>query len=139
MPKQIDGNDRKWYIVDAEGKTLGRLSTLIATYLKGKNKLDFAPHVDNGDFVIVLNAGKILVSGSKEENKMYRTHSRFMGGLKEVSLDRMRVKNPTEMLRLAVSGMLPKNKLRPEMIKRLKLELGTEHHYEAQKPELLSI
>lgn len=139
MPKQIDGNDRKWFIVDAEGKTLGRLSTVIATHLKGKNKVDYAPHVDNGDFVIVLNAGKIVVSGNKEEDKLYRTHSRFMGGLKEVPLDRMRAKKPTEMLRLAVSGMLPKNKLRPEMIKRLKLELGSEHHYEAQKPELLSI
>ncbi len=139
MPKQIDGNDRKWFVVDAEGKTLGRLATTIATHLKGKNKVNYAPHVDNGDFVIVLNAGKIVVSGNKESDKLYRTHSRFMGGLKEVPLDRMRVKKPTEMMRLAVVGMLPKNKLRSEMIKRLKLELGAEHHYEAQKPEPLSI
>lgn len=139
MPKQIDGNDRKWFVVDAEGKTLGRLATAIATHLKGKNKVNYAPHVDNGDFVIVLNAGKIVVSGNKESDKLYRTHSGFMGGLKEVPLDRMRVKKPTEMMRLAVAGMLPKNKLRPEMIKRLKLELGAEHHYEAQKPEPLSL
>lgn len=139
MPKQIDGNDRKWYVVDAEGKTLGRLATTIATHLKGKNKVDYAPHVDNGDFVIVLNAGKIAVTGNKEEAKLYRTHSRFMGGLKEVPLARMRAKKPTEVIRLAVVGMLPKNKLRSNMIQRLKLELGTEHHYEAQKPEPLSI
>ena len=139
MPKQIDGNDRKWFVIDAEGKTLGRLATTIATHLKGKNKVNYAPHVDNGDFVIVLNAGKILVTGKKEEAKLYRTHSLFMGGLKEVPLVRMRAKKPTEMMRLAVVGMLPKNKLRSQMIKRLKLELGTEHHYEAQKPELLSI
>ncbi len=139
MPKQLDGNERKWYVVDAEGKTLGRLATIVATYIKGKNKVDYAPHVDNGDFVIVLNAEKILVTGNKEEDKLYRSHSHYMGGLKEVSLARLRVKKPTEAFRHAVSGMLPKNKLRADMIKRLKLEIGNTHNYEAQKPEPLSI
>lgn len=139
MPKQLKGNERKWYIVDAEGKTLGRLATTIATYIKGKNKANFAPHVDNGDYVIVLNAGKIVVTGSKESDKLYRSHSQYMGGLKEVPLARLRIKKPTEALRHAVSGMLPKNRLRADMIKRLKLEVGATHSYEAQKPESLSI
>ncbi len=139
MPKQIKGDARKWFIIDAEGKTLGRLATLIATYLKGKNKVDFAPHVDNGDYVVVLNAGKVAVTGSKEEQKLYRSHSQYMGGLKEVPLERMRVKKPTEVLRHAVSGMLPKNSHRSTMIQRLKLEVGTEHQYAAQQPETLSI
>lgn len=139
MPKQLDGNERKWYIVDAEGKNLGRLATVIATYIKGKNKVNYAPHVDNGDFVIVLNADKIQVTGSKEMQKLYRTHSQYMGGLKEVPLVRMRANKPTEIIRHAVSGMLPKNRLRSSMEKRLKLEIGSSHGYEAQKPELLSI
>jgi large subunit ribosomal protein L13 len=139
MPKQLLGSDRKWFVVDAEGKTLGRLASIIAPIIKGKNKVDYAPHVDNGDYVIVLNAGAITVTGDKEEQKLYRTHSQYMGGLKEVPLARMRAKKPTEVLRHAVSGMLPKNKLRQGMILRLKLELGSEHGYEAQKPELLSI
>jgi len=139
MPKQLDGNERKWYIVDAEGKNLGRLATVIATYIKGKNKVNYAPHVDNGDYVIVLNADKIAVTGSKEMQKLYRTHSQYMGGLKEIPLVRMRAKKPTEIIRRAVSGMLPKNRLRSSMEKRLKLEIGTSHGYEAQKPELLSI
>lgn len=139
MPKQIAGSDRKWYIVDAEGLTLGRLATSIATVLKGKNKVDYAPHVDNGDYVIVLNAGKILVTGAKEENKLYRTHSGYMGGLKETPLSKMRTKKPTELVRHAVSGMLPKNRLRDGMLERLKLEVGTEHQYAAQKPEPLAL
>jgi large subunit ribosomal protein L13 len=139
MPKQIKGDGRKWYIVDAEGKNLGRLATTIATYIKGKNKVDFAPHVDNGDYVIVINAGKVTVTGSKEMQKLYRTHSQYMGGLKETPLGKMREKKPTELLRHAVSGMLPKNKLRSDMLLRLKLEVGTEHQYAAQKPETLSI
>lgn len=139
MPKQLNGNERKWYVIDAEGKTLGRLATTIATYIKGKNKTNFAPHVDNGDYVVVLNAGKIVVTGNKESDKLYRSHSQYMGGLKEVPLARLRIKKPTEALRHAVSGMLPKNRLRANMIKRLKLEVGATHSYEAQKPESLSI
>ena len=139
MPKQLLGSDRKWFVVDAAGKTLGRIASVIAPIIKGKNKVDYAPHVDNGDYVIVLNAGAVTVTGDKEEQKLYRTHSQYMGGLKEVPLARMRAKKPTEVLRHAVSGMLPKNKLRQGMILRLKLELGSDHGYEAQKPELLSI
>lgn len=139
MPKQITGSDRKWYVVDAEGKTLGRLATSIAEILKGKNKIDYAPHVDNGDYVIVLNAGKIVVSGNKEDAKLYVTHSQYLGGINETPLSTMRVKKPTEMLRHAVNGMLPKNRLRDYMMARLRLELGATHQYEAQKPETISL
>ena len=139
MPKQIQGNERKWYVVDAEGKNLGKLATAVATFLKGKNRVDYAPHVDNGDYVIVLNAGKIEVSGNKEEAKLYRTHSHFLGNLKEVPLARLRAKKPTEIVRHAVSGMLPKNRLRDGMLLRLKLEVGSTHSYESQKPEPLSV
>ena len=139
MPKQIASNDRKWYVVDAEGKTLGNLATAVAVLLKGKNRVDFAPHVDNGDYVIVLNAGKVAVTGNKETQKLYRTHSGYMGSLKETPLGKMRVKKPTELVRHAVFGMLPKNRLRDGMMLRLKLELGSEHPYESQKPESLSV
>lgn len=139
MPKQIHGNERKWYVVDAEGKNLGKLATAVAVVLKGKNKVDFAPHVDNGDYVIVLNAGKIDVSGNKETDKLYRTHSGHMGSLKETPLGKMREKKPTEIIRHAVFGMLPKNRLRDGMMLRLKLETGTAHAYESQKPETMSV
>ncbi|HRI36318.1 MAG TPA: 50S ribosomal protein L13 [bacterium] len=137
MPKQIAGNERKWFVVDAEGQNLGRLATLIATVIRGKNRVDFSPHVDNGDYVIVLNADKIAVTGNKEEDKFYRTHSGYMGGLNEKKLSTMRVKKPAEILRLAVIGMLPKNRQRSGMVSRLKLETGTTHQYEAQKPQPL--
>jgi large subunit ribosomal protein L13 len=137
MPKQLRGNERQWFVVDAEGHTLGRLATLIATVIRGKNRVDFAPHVDNGDYVIVLNADKVAVTGTKEENKLYRTHSGFMGGLNEKKLSTMRVKKPADILRLAVIGMLPKNRQRSGMIARLKLETGSTHQYEAQKPQQL--
>lgn len=139
MPKQLNWNERKWYVVDAQGQTLGRLATLIATYLKGKNKVSYAPHVDNWDYVIVLNADKVTVTGNKEVQKLYRSHSQYMGWLKEVPYARMKAIKPTEMLRHAVSGMLPKNKLRSLMEKRLRLEVGASHGYEAQQPEFLSI
>lgn len=139
MPKQLKGNERNWYVIDAAGQNLGRISTLIATYLKGKNKVNFAPHVDNGDYVIVLNAGKITVTGNKESQKLYRSHSQYMGGLKETPLAKMREKKPTEILRHAVSGMLPKNRLHDGMISRLKLELGSEHQYQAQQPTTITL
>lgn len=139
MPKQIAATERKWYVVDAEGQTLGRLATKIATIIKGKNKVDYAPHLDNGDYVIVLNAGKVAVTGNKESDKLYRTHSGFMGGLKEVPLARMREKKPLAILEHAVSGMLPKNRLRSGMIERLKLVEGTEHQFAAQKPETITL
>ncbi len=134
MPKPIKGNERKWYIVDAKGLTLGRLATKIAVILKWKNKVDFAPHVDNGDYVIVLNADKFTVTGKKMSDKIYYRHTGYLGGLKETPLEDMLVKKPLRALELAVSGMLPKNKLRKDMISRLKGFTGTEHTFTAQKP-----
>lgn len=139
MPKQTTGNERKWYIIDAEGQVLGRLATKIATKLSGKDRVDFAHHVDNGDYVIVINAEKVAVTGNKEESKMYRTHSGFMGGLKEITLGKLRSKRPTTILEHAVNGMLPKNRLRDSMMARLKLVEGTAHSYEAQKPEVIKL
>jgi len=139
MPKQIVGADRKWYVIDAEGQNLGNLATRIAVLLKAKDRVDFAPHVDNGSYVIVLNAGKVAVSGNKEEQKVYRTHSGYMGSLKEITLGKLRAKKPTEIVRHAVFGMLPKNRLRDGMMLRLKLETGNAHGYDSQKPETISV
>jgi len=134
MPKQIKGNDRKWYVVDAKWQTLGRLATKIAVILKGKNKVDFAPHVDNGDYVVVLNADKFAVTGKKLSDKIYYRHTGYLGGLKETPLEDLLRKKPLKAMELAVSGMLPKNKLRKDMISRLKLFVWEEHTYTAQKP-----
>ncbi|MGE4443829.1 MAG: 50S ribosomal protein L13 [Candidatus Altimarinota bacterium] len=139
MPKQLGNDARKWYVVDAEGQTLGRLSTQIATILKGKNKVSYAPHVDNGDYVIVLNSDKFVVTGKKLEDKIYYRHTGFMGGIKQISLGKLLNKKPTEALSKAVSGMLPKNKLRSDMLSRLKLVVGNEHGFKAQKPETLTL
>jgi len=134
MPKPIKGNERKWYIVDAKGQTLGRLASKLSVILKWKNKVDFAPHVDNGDYVVVLNADKFIVTGKKLTDKIYYKHSWYLGGLKKTPLEDMLVKKPLRALELAVSGMLPKNKLRSQMISRLKGFTGTEHTFTAQKP-----
>lgn len=139
MPKQIDNGERKWYVVDAAGKTLGRLSTEVATILKGKHKANYAPHVDNGDYVIVINADKFTVTGKKMSDKKYYTHSGFLGGLKEVSLEKLLVNKPTKPLELAVKGMLPKNKLRPAMLARLKLFTTEAHPHAAQNPETIAL
>ncbi len=139
MPKQLGNDARKWYVVDAEGQTLGRLSTQIATILKGKNKVSYAPHVDNWDYVIVLNSDKFVVTGKKLEDKIYYRHTGFMGGIKQISLGKLLNKKPTEALSKAVSGMLPKNKLRSDMLSRLKLVVGNEHGFKAQKPETLTL
>jgi len=139
MPKQIKGNERKWYVIDAKGQTLGRLATKLAVILKGKNKVDFAPHVDNWDYVIVLNADKFAVTGKKLTDKLYYRHTGYLGGLKETPLEDMLVKKPLRALELAVSGMLPKNKLRKDMISRLKWFTGTEHTFGAQKPTTIKL
>lgn len=139
VSKQIPGNERAWFVVDAEGQTLGRLATVIARKLSGRDRTDFTPHIDNGAYIIVINAEKIAVTGKKESDKMYRTHSGFMGGLKETTLEKMREIKPTHIITHAVSGMLPKNKLREKMLDRLKVVTGTEHPYAAQKPETLSL
>ncbi len=138
-PKQLAHTERKWYVIDAQGQTLGRLSTVIATTLRGKNKVDFASHMDNGDNVIVINADKFAVSGNKMTDKMYHRHTGYLGGLISTPLEKLLVKKPTRALEAAVSGMLPKNKLRADMMKRLKLFTGTEHTFAAQKPETLTI
>jgi len=139
MPKQIENTQRKWYLIDAQGQTLGRLATRIAGYLSGKTKVDFAPHVDNGDYVVVINADKIEVTGNKLMDKKYRHHSGYLGGLKEITLGKLMEKKPTEALKKAVSGMLPKNKLRDQMMIRLKLVAGDVHTFSAQKPETITL
>jgi large subunit ribosomal protein L13 len=132
-PNEID---RKWYVIDAEDKVLGRLATEVATILRGKHKPIYTPHVDTGDFVIIINADKIKLTGKKLEQKQYRYHTGYPGGLKSVSYKRMMDKNPEKAVQLAVKGMLPKNSLGRQMIKKLKVYSGPEHNHEAQQPEL---
>ena len=132
--------ERKWHLIDAaEAPTLGRLSAKIATLLSGKNKATFTPHTDGGDFVVVINAEKVKVTGNKEEDKMYYRHSGFPGGLKEASLKELREKNPAMIIEKAVYGMLPTNKLRDDRMKRLKVYAGAEHNHTAQKPEKVEV
>ncbi len=130
---------RNWYIVDAAGKTLGRLATQIAKILMGKHKVTYTPHVDNGDFVVVINADKIHVTGKKLDKKMYYRHTGYFGHLKEETLRQKLERKPEEVLFLAVRGMLPKNKLRKRMLKRLKIYAGNEHPHKAQNLKPLEI
>lgn len=132
-PSEIE---RKWLVIDAEDMVLGRLSTEIATILRGKHKPTYTPHVDTGDFVIVINADKIKLTGKKLQQKKYRYHTLYPGGLKEISYDRMIKEQPEKVIRLAVKGMLPKNKLGRQMITKLKVYSGSEHNHEAQQPEI---
>ena len=125
---------REWYLVDAEGKTLGRLATQIADTLRGKRKPQFTPHVDTGDFVIVVNAEKIAVTGNKLDQKRYYRHSGYPGGLRSRTLREQLNRRPTEVLRVAVKGMLPKNRLARQQITKLKIYAGPEHPHEAQNP-----
>jgi large subunit ribosomal protein L13 len=127
--------ERKWHLVDAEGRTLGRLATEIATVLRGKNKPQYTPHVDTGDFVVVVNAERVVVTGKKAEQKVYRRHSQRPGGLKEVSYERMLERKPEEILRKAVRGMMPKTRLGRQQFRKLKLYAGPEHPHEAQNPQ----
>jgi len=126
---------REWYLVDAEGKTLGRLATQIADTLRGKQKPQFTPHVDTGDFVIVVNAEKIQVTGNKLDQKRYYRHSGYPGGLRSRTLREQLERRPTEVLRVAVKGMLPKNRLARQQITKLKIYAGPEHPHEAQAPK----
>jgi len=128
---------REWYLVDAEGKTLGRLATQIADTLRGKRKPQYTPHVDTGDFVIVVNAEKIQVTGNKLDQKRYYRHSGYPGGLRSRTLREQLDRRPTEVLRVAVKGMLPKNRLARQQITKLKIYAGPEHPHEAQNPRLL--
>ena len=134
-PKTIE---RKWFVVDAAGQTLGRLASEVAKVLRGKNKPIFTPHIDTGDYVIVVNADKIAVTGKKMEQKRYYRHSDYIGGLKSVSLREMMEKKPEEVVRKAVKGMLPKGQLGSEMISKLHVYAGSEHPHAAQKPEALT-
>lgn len=133
-----DKIERKWYVVDAEGQTLGRLSSEIAKVLRGKNKPVFTPHIDTGDYVIVVNAEKIKVTGKKMDQKIYYNHSDYVGGMKETTLKEMMAKKPERVLELAVKGMLPKGPLGRTMIKKLHVYAGPEHNHAAQKPEVLT-
>jgi len=128
---------REWYLVDAEGKTLGRLATQIADTLRGKRKPQFTPHVDTGDFVIVVNAEKIQVTGNKLDQKRYYRHSGYPGGIRSRTLREQLDRRPTEVLRVAVKGMLPKNRLARQQITKLKIYAGPEHPHEAQNPKPL--
>ncbi len=131
--------ERKWYVVDATDHTLGRLSSEIATILRGKHKPIYSPNVDAGDYVIVINADKIKVTGKKLDQKLYRKHSDYVGGLKETTLREMLDKKPEEVIKHSVKGMLPKNVLGRQMFRKLRVYTGTEHGHEAQKPEMLEI
>ena len=133
-----DKIERKWYVVDAEGQTLGRLSSAIASVLRGKNKPQFTPHVDTGDYVIVVNAEKIKVTGRKLEQKIYYNHSDYVGGMKETTLKEMLAKKPERVIELAVKGMLPKGPLGRSMYTKLFVYAGPEHKHAAQKPEVLT-
>lgn len=130
--------ERKWYVVDAEGKTLGRLASEVAKVLRGKNKPIFTPHVDTGDYVIIINASKIEVSGKKLEQKKYYRHSGYIGSLKETKLSDMLDTKPERVLELAIKGMLPKGPLGRQMYKKLHVYAGAEHNHAAQKPEVLN-
>ncbi len=130
---------RKWYVVDAKEKTLGRLSTRIATLLSGKDKPLYTNHVDNGDFVIVLNSKDIFLSGQKQQKKNYYSYSGYIGGLRKINAGDMLKKHPERIIKLAVKGMLPKNKLGDRMLKRLKVYKDSQHPHTAQNPEVLKI
>ncbi len=130
--------ERKWYVVDADGMTLGRLASEIAKVLRGKNKPVFTPHADTGDYVIVVNAEKIKVTGKKMDQKVYYSHSDYVGGLKETTLKEMLAKHPERVIEFAVKGMLPKGTLGRQMYQKLFVYAGPDHKHEAQKPEALT-
>ena len=130
--------ERKWYVVDAAGQTLGRLASEVATVLRGKNKPTYTPHVDTGDYVIIVNADKIKVTGKKLEQKIYYNHSDYVGGMKETTLKEMLAKHPERVIEYAVKGMLPKGPLGRSMYTKLFVYAGPEHKHEAQKPEALT-
>ncbi len=138
MPRKED-IQKKFYLVNAEGKVLGRLATAVANVLSGKNKPHYAPHVDTGDHVIVINAEHIVLTGRKLDAKLYQRHSGYPGGLKEITARKLQEKAPEELIRKAVSGMLPKSKLGRAMFSKLMVYKGTEHPHAAQKPESLEV
>ena len=134
-PDQVE---RKWVLIDADGEVLGRLAVKIANILRGRNKPQYTPHVDTGDFVVVINAEKVKLTGKKEQNKIYQDYSGYMSGLKEKTASEIRKKHPTRLIRDAVKGMMPKNRLNRQQIQKLKLYAGDKHPHEAQQPQLLT-
>jgi|TARA_R110000850_G_scaffold13440_3_gene43511 large subunit ribosomal protein L13 len=130
---------RDWYVVDAAGKTLGRLSSEIASRLRGKHKPEYTPHVDTGDYIVIVNAEKVAVTGKKASDKMYHRHTGYIGGLKSISFDKLIVKAPEQIIETAVKGMLPKGPLGREMFKKLKVYAGDVHPHAAQQPQALEI
>ena len=131
--------DRKWYVIDAAGKPLGRVATLAATYLRGKHKPTYTPHIDCGDNIIIINVEKVVLTGNKEDKKIYYNHSMYQGGLRERTAKEMRERDPEEMMERAVKGMLPHNRLGRQMYKKLFVYAGENHKHEAQKPEVLEV
>ena len=131
--------ERKWYVIDAEGKSLGRVASLAATYLRGKNKPTYTPHIDCGDYIIIINAEKVNLTGNKLEKKMYYNHSMYQGGLRERTAKEMIERYPEEMMERAVKGMLPHNRLGRQMYKKLFVYRGSEHKQQAQKSEVLEV
>lgn len=125
---------RDWYLVDAENKTLGRLSTEVARILRGKHKVIFTPHIDTGDYVVIVNAEKVKVTGNKKKDKIYKRHTGYPGGLRETTFEKMLEDKPTEILRHSIKGMLPKGALGRQMLKKLRINVGPEHNNKAQKP-----
>lgn len=130
---------RDWYVIDAEGQTLGRLATEIARRLRGKHKPEYTPHVDTGDYIIVVNAEKIGVTGNKESDKMYHHHTGYVGSLKSISLGKLRKTFPDRIIKKAVEGMLPRNPLGRAMFKKLKVYAGSSHDHQAQQPKVLEL
>lgn len=131
--------ERKWYLVDASGKTLGRLATRIASYLRGKHKPQFTPHVDTGDFIVVINAEKVRLTGKKLDQKVYYHHTGYPGGIKAETARKKLQNSPEKVIKSAVWGMLPKNRLGRQLIKKLKIYRGAEHPHQAQKPESIDL
>lgn len=136
---QKNALEKKWWLINAEGIVLGRLASRVANILRGKNKANYTPFFDTGDFVIVINADKVKLTGNKEEQKMYYRYSGYIGGIKEISYKHMLAKHPERILTHAVKGMLPKNRLNRKILKKLKVYAGAEHKHKAQKPETLKV
>jgi len=130
---------RDWYLIDATDKVLGRLATEVARRLRGKHKAEFTPHVDTGDYIVIINADKIRVTGNKEKDKTYYKHSGFIGGMKATTVEKMRIRAPERIIETAVKGMLPKNPLGRAMFRKLKVYAGPEHGHQAQQPQVLDI
>ena len=131
--------DHQWYLIDAEGGVLGRLASELAKILRGKKKPTYTPHLDTGDFVVVINSAKVVLTGKKMKDKIYYHHTGYPGGIKEMNAEKLLAKKPTEMIRMAVKGMLPKNSLGRQMLRKLKIFAGPNHPHEAQKPVPLKV